>query len=267
MNMIKLASQVIKCSAIAVLLAATAGCATGAPASRESASRFAETRDAKIPQINQQPEDHVAHSGQDAVFKVEAKGKGLTYHWYFTSGGEPEQRKGTDEKQPWLLDIRSVTLEQVGVYWCDIQSRDRFGAQVSTRTRLAALGSIGAPTSTGFPPETQPYVPTGPITNHCGTNCGYVVFYNGNGYTTNKTKYTAWLSMPDPTPVPKANYALMWRWNGTDAGAGCFDDVPDPSVSKYFNSIANKTYVFTAYFRPEHCLKLGTKVTIHVSCQ
>jgi hypothetical protein len=38
-------------------------------------------------------------------------------------------------------------------------------------------------------------------------------------------------------------------------------------VSKYFNSIPNKTYVFTAYFKPQHCLTLGTKVTIHVSYQ
>ena len=112
--------------------------------------------------------------------------------------------------------------------------------------------------------ETQPFRPTASTTNKCGTNCGYAIFNNsGAGYVAKTAKCVATVSLPSGVQ-PNTSYALMWRLSGTSYD--CFLDGP-ASTQKQFTGTVNKTYVFTAYFKPGNCPPGGTLITIQVDWQ
>ena len=109
--------------------------------------------------------------------------------------------------------------------------------------------------------ESQPFRPTAPATNKCGSSCGYALLNNsGAGYKATASKCVAKLSVVTGE-VPNSDYALMWRLSGTSYS--CFNDDPD-LIHKSFAGALGKTYVFTAYFKPGKAPQSGDPVTLTV---
>lgn len=109
--------------------------------------------------------------------------------------------------------------------------------------------------------ESQPFRPTAPATNKCGSNCGYAIFNNaGAGYKAATANCSAKLSLP-AGDVANTDYSMMWRLSGTSFD--CFKDESD-ALHKSFTSVVGQKYVFTAYFKPGKGLPVGASVTISV---
>ena len=112
--------------------------------------------------------------------------------------------------------------------------------------------------------ESQPFRPTPPATNKCGSNCGYAIFNNGSaGFKAEAAKCLAKISLA-AGDVPSSDYSMMWRLSGTSFN--CFKDEGD-AIHKSFTCAQGKKYVFTAYFKPGKCPPNGVAVTITVDWQ
>ena len=112
--------------------------------------------------------------------------------------------------------------------------------------------------------ESQPFRPTAPATNKCGSNCGYAIFNNGGtGFKADTAKCVAKISLATGD-VPISDYSMMWRLSGTSFN--CFKDEAD-ALHKSFPSVPTKKYVFTAYFKPGKAPQNGEAVTITVNWQ
>ncbi len=109
--------------------------------------------------------------------------------------------------------------------------------------------------------ESQPFRPTAPATNKCGSNAGYAIFNNaGTGYQAATAKCLAKISLA-AGDVPNTDYSIMWRLSGTSFN--CFQDEPD-AMHKSFASVPAKKYVFTAYFKKGKTPGNGESVTLTV---
>ena len=205
-----------------------------------------------------QPMDTTAKEDGKATFEVVASGDNLTYRWIFSSGNGtnveiPNKNKPT-------LTLPHVTKNNVGLYWCEIESTNRWGAPVLTRTRSASLGVLYSITKGGPMVESQPFRRTSSTSCLCATNsCGYVLFGNGGkGYKATTTNCRAKLSLANGD-VANTNYGLMWRLSGTQYD--CFSNTDNPY--KMFTSTVGGIYVFTGYFL-NPCPAHGAPVTIAV---
>ena len=109
--------------------------------------------------------------------------------------------------------------------------------------------------------ESQPFRPTAPATNKCGSNAGYAIFNNtGAGYQAATAKCVAKVSLA-AGDVPNGDYSMMWRLSGTSYN--CFRDEPN-ALQKSFASVPGKKYVFTAYFKPGKTPQNNEAVTLTV---
>ena len=109
--------------------------------------------------------------------------------------------------------------------------------------------------------ESQPFRPTPPATNKCGSNCGYAIFNNnGTGFKAATAKCVAKISLATGD-VPNSDYAMMWRLSGTNYN--CFQNEAD-ALHKSFASVKGKIYVLTAYFKPGKAPATNESVTVTV---
>ena len=213
-----------------------------------------------------QPVDTGVAPNQQAEFEVRAKGKELTYQWYFNDRPVGDGVKGGRTSR---LIIPSVTRDKLGFYWCEINAVDPLmGTPTRTRTRMASL-SMAIPmsvTSTNIPPASGVFVSgTASGTNPCGNNnnyCGYVIMNNNNaGYVppAGKTGACFTITLPDGTTVPNSDYDLM-RTSGFFDRV-CSTNKPESLTEKCFAVTAKKTYVITIYFKNGHCPAPGAVIT------
>ena len=112
--------------------------------------------------------------------------------------------------------------------------------------------------------ESQPFRPTPPATNKCGSNCGYAIFNNtGAGYKAATATCVAKITLATGD-VATTDYTMMWRLSGLLYN--CFQNETD-ALHKSFVSTPGKTYVFTAYFNVGKCPANLASVTITVDWQ
>ena len=217
--------------------------------------------EAGFPQISCQPVDVTTITNGDARFTVVAKGKNLTYQWFFGNEGLPYQTNA-------MLTVTNVTDAKNGTYYCEVYSRIQPGDLRRTRTRDALLGTTdGLLRSPVMMMGTNVFIltaETGVIVGGsgvstasgtcAGTYCNYKNFNNAKkGFKVATTTTTAKLEKLVGTvyqTVPLAEYDLYWR-HATSTNTGCaMDLLPD---KKQFTSLANNLYTFTVYINPGYC--------------
>jgi hypothetical protein len=220
--------------------------------------------------IDCQPIDSEVLQGQQAIFKVAATGAGLTYQWYFRGstancGVEVDPAQTTGGRTP-KLTVLDIKPDDVGVYWCEIDSMGLWGTPARTRTRDAFLGIRKEPEQKDggvqVYPAQQASMPPGNSGNVCGGSyCGYVNYQNGgNGFNPDPGCITGWVEVRKGTGAPIPNTTFHLKWFDDLGGTGCAANSTADPERKEFLINANRIYFFTVYFKPGQCPPAGTTV-------
>jgi len=256
-TMIQQTSKIIALVAIGGLVAGLAGC-----------SKVCHQNELKgVPLILCQPIDRTIQVDTDAELSVEAVGNIVSYHWFFNNGGtnDLELASSSDPK----LRIPKFADSNVGSYWCELETTNRWGQPTLTRTRTALMGtrSLISNALESVTIESQPFRRVSTAACSCARKgCGFVVFYNDDaGYRASSNVCTTTLVLPSGTQILNTDYGLMWvdeNWN-----QGCLTNVPEKPYMKTTTDFTNKiVYVFSAYFT-NGCLANNAPVQIRVKFQ
>ena len=213
-----------------------------------------------------QPMDETVKLGGTARFEVKTPKCGhVAYQWYFNGKPIESERKDCRGTRESLLEIFNVETNNLGYYWCEIESLDSHGNQVRTRTRDAALG-YSARMLFVYPPQHWPMPPAfpGSIGDCGGPYCGCVVFKNGGaGFmpAIGQTKGVASIKVGG-VQQGQNKFNLFWRVNGKEAGCAAVLAGSSPP-QKWFLSSNPKKYFITVYF--PQCPAPGTDVELTIN--
>jgi hypothetical protein len=248
--MLKLNLQICELAVLVGLGAVLTGCTCLCPPSEK----------AGFATIVSQPTDQWISPGQDATFKVKAKGNELSYKWFFQdTNGVFDVPNG----QGPTLVVPAANTNRTGFYWCLIDSEGKMGV-MQTRTRPASLletpRSLPLDSTNVPPPQPGLLCPSTAGSNLCcNPICGLVNFQNSGQLYFFTQGQTVTLKLTSDSGglyyISTLLYEVQWIYGGIPFQTGCCTTFSQRF--KQFIAPAAGPYAFTVYIK-NNCPAQGT---------